>query len=60
MNPLTDYKPWTNIKTLVELECGCIIKLPVVAAIDRQAVIDTITITSYLVHSKLPCGGRME
>jgi len=60
VNPLTDYKPWANIKTLVNLDCGCVIPLPVVAAIDEQAVLDTITITAYLIHRKLSCEGRME
>lgn len=62
MNLSTDYEPWAAVTNVViDLECGCRIPIPLVAAVDGQAVIDTINITSYLIHRKLPCpGGRME
>ncbi len=59
MSLLTDYEPWTNVtNVLIELECGCKIPLQLVAAVDGQAVLDVITITTYFIHRDLPCGGR--
>lgn len=61
MNSLTDYTPWTATKAAITLDCGCKVLIPVLAGADGQAVLDTITITAYFVHLKLPCkGGRME
>jgi hypothetical protein len=61
MNLTADYESWATVtKVIIDLECGCIIPIPIVAAVDAQAVLDKISITSYLIHRKLPCGSRME
>ena len=61
MSALTDYTPWTAQRAAITLDCGCEILIPVVAGVDGQAILDTITITAYFVHLKLSCKeGRME